>query len=107
MVGKGKEVMVQSSRPLKNQRLEPIPEQRRLISTPELGDRMEKLNTQQCLVLHKNAGASGQAMAVDLGARVAQSCNLISGDLWEHFKRDEPTALLELSLMSSVVVSIY
>ena len=107
VVGKGKGKVVDLPPPSKKPRLEIIPEQRRLISAPELGDKMEKLNTQQCLVLNKNAGASGLAMEVDLGARVAKFRNILCVELWERFETDEPSAIIDLGIISSVVVSTH
>ena len=68
---------------------------------------MERLGVQQYLSLHKNAGASGQTMAVDLVARMVQSLNVAGGDLWERFKIDEPLAFFELGTMSITIVSTH
>ena len=77
-----------------------------MILAPELETRRE-MDIQQCLSVHENASASGQAMAADLVGRMVQSLNLAGDDLWERFKTDDPLALLELGLVSSVVVSIH
>lgn len=92
--GKGKGKLVEPARPLKKQRLGPILEQRQLFSTTELTDKMEKLDLQNYLLLHKKAGASGQAMSIDLLARMVQSSNLISADLWDRFKTKSPSLFL-------------
>lgn len=62
------------------------------------------MDIQQCLSVRENVGASRQAMEPDLVGRIVQSLNLNGGDLWESFKTDDPIALLELGLMSSVMV---
>ena len=65
------------------------------------------INTQQRMLLDKNAGASGAAMAVDLGARMAKSCNALGSVVWDHLKTNDPNVLLNLGLVSSVVVSTH
>lgn len=55
----------------------------------------------------KNTGASGAAMAVELGTRMAKACSALRAEVWEHFKTYEPHVLLDLGIVSSVVVSTH
>ena len=83
-----------------------IPKQGRLSYSPDLRDKMD-INTQQRMLLNKNVGASGAAMAVDLGNRMSKACSALNVELWESFKTDEPSTLLDLGIMSSIVVSTH
>lgn len=56
-------------------------------------------------MLNKNAGTSGLAMTVDLGARVAKGFNALGSKVWDHFKNDDPDALVDIDIVSSIVVS--
>ena len=107
VIGKGKGKVVDLPPPPKRPHLEAIPKHGRPSTTPKLGEKMEKISTQQCLLLNKNVGASGAAMAVDLGTRMAKTCSALSAEVWEHFKTDEHNALLDLGIVSSVVVSTH
>lgn len=66
-----------------------------------------KMDLQQHLSLHKNAGLSGQAMAVNIMSRVAQSVSTVGRDLWEQFKVYDPLTLVKLGIHSNVVVNTY
>ena len=104
--GKGKGKLEEPSRPPKRQKLTPVREQRQVIPDPEVITWRE-VDTREHLSLSINAGATGQAMCIDLMTRVARSLTTVSSDLWEHFKDNDTNAQLELGIHSHVVVCIY
>ena len=46
-------------------------------------------------------------MEVDLGAKIVKSCNALGSEVWPHFKTNDPNALLDPGLVSSVFVSTH
>lgn len=78
--GKGKGEVVELPCPSIKQNLIPLLEQRQMIPDPEVITRKE-VDLQQHLSLYENAGASGQAIAVDMMSWMAQSLNVVGIDL--------------------------
>ena len=65
------------------------------------------MNTQEHLSIHEHAGATGQAMAVNLMSRVAHSISIVGGDLWNQLRVDDSPAQIEIGIHSNVVVSTH
>lgn len=91
------------SRLAKRQKLTPVREQTQMVPDPEVITRRE-VDTREHLSIHEHAGATGQAMAVDLMYRVAHSISIFGRDLWNQLRVDDSLAQIELGIHSNVVV---
>ena len=101
---KGKGVLRETSRPPKKQKPNPPSEPARASQTGALPK--PTLSFQSDLYLKGAAGPVEVATAAAAMSRVANSLNILGGDLWARLTVDNPSGLLDLGIHALVTVFI-